>query len=37
MGKVISSITVSVDGYVTGPRTARAAAWAWAVSGSTTG
>ena len=37
MGKVIASITTSVDGYVTGPDDGPGTAWARAGSACTTG
>ena len=37
MGKVIASITTSVDGYVTGPDDGPEIAWAGAASACTTG
>ena len=37
MGKVIASVTTSVDGYVTVPTTDRSTAWAEVVSACTTG
>ena len=37
MGKVIASITTSVDGYVTGPDDGRSTAWAGVASACTTG
>ena len=37
MGKVIASITTSVDGFVTGPMTGRSTAWARAENACTTG